>query len=213
MRYYIKENESLPGIANLSVKQTETGDDCAAMLMAQGGNIKEILQRIHHHIDKNPRQPLLLKLDYQEPEKELFLLSASAELSLLLLIGYGNAFWLTNRGIAHADIVFGILQATGLRISGTEYISCPGCGRTTFDLQNTLKNIKEHTRGMKNTRIAVMGCIVNGPGEMAGADYGYVGEGNGKVSLYHKGKRLKMNIPEEDAIKELLSIIKKERAD
>jgi (E)-4-hydroxy-3-methylbut-2-enyl-diphosphate synthase len=113
-----------------------------------------------------------------------------------------------NTLVTYPEFVFGALQATGRRISGTEYISCPGCGRTAFDLQHTLKKIKEHTSGLINTKIAVMGCIVNGPGEMADADYGYVGEGEGKISLYHNGKVVKSNIPEENAVEELLQLIK-----
>ena len=100
-----------------------------------------------------------------------------------------------------------MLQAARLRISKTEYIACPGCGRTLFDLQNTLQKVKAATKELKGLKIGVMGCIVNGPGEMADADYGYVGAGPGKVSLY-KGKELvKKNIPSEEAIPELLNLI------
>jgi (E)-4-hydroxy-3-methylbut-2-enyl-diphosphate synthase len=102
---------------------------------------------------------------------------------------------------------FAILQATRTRIKKNEYIACPCCGRTLFDLQTTLKKVKEATAHLKNLKIAVMGCIVNGPGEMADADYGYVGTGRGKVSLY-KGKKLILkNIPEEEAVDKLLELI------
>jgi (E)-4-hydroxy-3-methylbut-2-enyl-diphosphate synthase len=102
---------------------------------------------------------------------------------------------------------FAILQATRTRITKNEYIACPGCGRTLFDLQTALKKVREATSHLKNLKIAVMGCIVNGPGEMADADYGYVGAGRGKVSLY-KGKILILkNIPEEEAVGKLLELI------
>jgi (E)-4-hydroxy-3-methylbut-2-enyl-diphosphate synthase len=104
-------------------------------------------------------------------------------------------------------VAFGILQATRTRITRNDYIACPSCGRTLFDLQATLKKIKEATSHLKNLKIAVMGCIVNGPGEMADADYGYVGAGRGKISLY-KGKKLILkNIPEEEAVEKLLELI------
>ncbi|MDR0834976.1 MAG: (E)-4-hydroxy-3-methylbut-2-enyl-diphosphate synthase [Tannerella sp.] len=104
-------------------------------------------------------------------------------------------------------VAFGILQATRTRITKNEYIACPSCGRTLFDLQTTLKKVKEATSHLKNLKIAVMGCIVNGPGEMADADYGYVGAGRGKISLY-KGKELILkNIPEEESVEKLLELI------
>jgi (E)-4-hydroxy-3-methylbut-2-enyl-diphosphate synthase len=105
-------------------------------------------------------------------------------------------------------VAFGILQATRTRITKTEYIACPSCGRTLFDLQTTLKKVKEATSHFKNLKIAVMGCIVNGPGEMADADYGYVGAGRGHISLY-KGKELIIkNIPEEEAVDKLIALIR-----
>jgi (E)-4-hydroxy-3-methylbut-2-enyl-diphosphate synthase len=107
-------------------------------------------------------------------------------------------------------VAFSILQATRTRISKAEYIACPSCGRTLFDLQTTLKKVKEATSHLKNLKIAVMGCIVNGPGEMADADYGYVGAGKGKISLY-KGKIcVEKNIPEEFAVEKLMKIIEKD---
>jgi (E)-4-hydroxy-3-methylbut-2-enyl-diphosphate synthase len=109
------------------------------------------------------------------------------------------------------EIAFGILQATGTRISRTEYIACPSCGRTLFDIQKSLKKIKEATRDMKGLKIGVMGCIVNGPGEMADADYGYVGAGPGKITLYKGQEPVKKNIPEEDAVEELVRLINSEK--
>ena len=102
---------------------------------------------------------------------------------------------------------FGILQAARLRMSKTEYISCPGCGRTLYDLRSTIARIKEATRHLKGLKIGIMGCIVNGPGEMADADYGYVGAGRGKISLYKGKVCVEKNIPEEEAVEKLLQLI------
>jgi (E)-4-hydroxy-3-methylbut-2-enyl-diphosphate synthase len=104
--------------------------------------------------------------------------------------------------------IFGALQAARVRISKTEYISCPSCGRTLFDLQTTIARIKERTSHLKGLKIGIMGCIVNGPGEMADADFGYIGAGVGKVSLYKAQECIEKNIPEEDAVDRLIQLIK-----
>jgi (E)-4-hydroxy-3-methylbut-2-enyl-diphosphate synthase len=159
------------------------------------------------------RSPIVVKMAYREPDPERLLLRAASDLSVLILKNQGDAYWLTNDGgegfVSYPGLVFSILQSTGKRITGTGYISCPGCGRTEFDIQKALKLVKAHTGGLKNIKIAVMGCIVNGPGEMAGADYGYVGSGAGRISLYYRGKMVKKGIPEKDALKELLELIEK----
>ena len=103
---------------------------------------------------------------------------------------------------------FGILQASRTRISKTEYISCPSCGRTLFDLQETTAKIRAVTSHLKGLKIGIMGCIVNGPGEMADADYGYVGTGKGKITLYKEKTVVKKNISEDDALDELIGLIK-----
>jgi (E)-4-hydroxy-3-methylbut-2-enyl-diphosphate synthase len=106
------------------------------------------------------------------------------------------------------NTAFSILQATRTRISKTEYISCPSCGRTLFDLQETTAKIRSVTNHLKGVKIAIMGCIVNGPGEMADADFGYVGSGPGKITLY-KGKEIvKRNVPSEIAVEELINLLK-----
>jgi len=116
-----------------------------------------------------------------------------------------NTFKKSNKEIT--DTAFGILQASRTRTTKTEYISCPSCGRTLFDLEASLAEVKEATSHLRGLKIAIMGCIVNGPGEMADADYGYVGAGPGKVSLY-KGKELVLrNIDAKNAVKELITLI------
>ena len=129
----------------------------------------------------------------------------------LLAVGVGDTIRvsLSEPPEAEIPVAFGILQATRSRITKTEYISCPSCGRTLFDLQTAVRRVRERTSHLVGLKIAVMGCIVNGPGEMADADYGYVGAGKGKISLY-KGKTcVERNIPEDEAIDKLLALIDK----
>lgn len=147
--------------------------------------------------------------------KEQFQLSAAADMGALMIDGLTDGLWLMNNGnISQEDVeqtAFGILQAGRLRMVKTEYISCPGCGRTLYDLRTTIARIKEATKGMTGLKIGIMGCIVNGPGEMADADYGYVGAGLKKVSLYRKKVCVEKNIPEEDAVEHLLALIKNDQ--
>jgi (E)-4-hydroxy-3-methylbut-2-enyl-diphosphate synthase len=110
------------------------------------------------------------------------------------------------------SVAFGILQATRTRISKTEYISCPSCGRTLFDLQETTAKIRAVTNHLKGVKIAIMGCIVNGPGEMADADFGYVGSGPGKITLYKGKDVIKRSVPEDIAVEELISLLKESEA-
>ena len=148
---------------------------------------------------------------HSQAEKGDFQLEAAADMGALMFDGLTDGLWLMNDGtLAPNDITataFGILQAARLRTSKTEYISCPGCGRTLYDLRSTIARIKEATKDLKGLKIGIMGCIVNGPGEMADADYGYVGAGRGRISLY-KGKQcVEKNIPEEEAVEHLLRLI------
>ncbi len=162
--------------------------------------------------EANDRRPVILHRTYHSADLLSLMVKAAGEFGALLTNGFGDGIWIEeeNPSIAVADTretAFSILQATKTRISGTEYISCPSCGRTLFDIQDTLRRIKAATVGMKGVKIAVMGCIVNGPGEMADADYGYVGAGRGKVTLYKGHEAVKKNIPEEKAVEELIKII------
>jgi (E)-4-hydroxy-3-methylbut-2-enyl-diphosphate synthase len=129
----------------------------------------------------------------------------------LLIDGFGDGIWLESNTVSKKiinSISFGILQASRTRISKTEYISCPSCGRTLFDLQETTARVREKTNHLKGLKIAIMGCIVNGPGEMADADYGYVGSGVGKITLYKGKEVVKRSINSEIAVDELINIIK-----
>lgn len=156
--------------------------------------------------------PFILKLNYKNLTEEEFQLRASTDAGALLLDGMGDGLWLKQTDcvnpIALNSTQFGILQATRTRISKTEYISCPSCGRTLFDLQETTQKIRERTDHLKGIKIGIMGCIVNGPGEMADADYGYVGTGPGKISLYKGKEVVKKNVTSETAVDELINLIK-----
>ena len=152
---------------------------------------------------------------HTKEEKTAFQLEAAADMGALMMDGLTDGIWLMNDGdLSVRDIdetAFDILQAARLRTSKTEYISCPGCGRTLYDLRETIARIKEATTDMRGLKIGIMGCIVNGPGEMADADYGYVGAGSHRVSLYRKQECVERNIPQEVAVEHLLNLIKKDR--
>ncbi len=157
--------------------------------------------------------PVVFAQMYTLDNKEEFQLDSAADMGALMMDGVVDGIWLMNNGsIPAADIedtAFGILQAARLRSTKTEYISCPGCGRTLYNLQQTIARIKEATKHLRGLKIGIMGCIVNGPGEMADADYGYVGAGPGKVSLYRRQVCVEKNIPEEEAVGKLLELIEK----
>ncbi len=156
--------------------------------------------------------PLFVCLEYDETKLEDFQLKAACEAGVLFVDGIADGLLLLNQNdsIAKEEIrntAYTILQAARARFTKTEYISCPGCGRTMYDLQSTVARIKAATSHLTGVKIGIMGCIVNGIGEMADADYGYVGAGRGKISLY-KGKQcIEKNIPEENAVEKLLELI------
>ena len=194
---------------------TVFADNLPVVLETGNANIPgSMASWIERFVAKGGINPIILKVSYPDKELEDVMIKASADLGALLLWGYGSGIFIEAPALSKEkidELSLGILQAARLRISKTEYIACPSCGRTLFDLQSTLKKVKEATQDMKGLKIGVMGCIVNGPGEMADADYGYVGAGPGKVSLY-KGKELiKRNIPSEQAIDELLLLIREDR--
>ena len=173
----------------------------------------EIMSYIDRFIAAGYRNPMIVSLRYDDTDLDTLRIKAAADFGAILLNGYATGIAIENPNFDDktlAELELGILQAARLRMSKTEYIACPGCGRTLFDLQQTLREVKEATSHLKGLKIGVMGCIVNGPGEMADADYGYVGAGPGRVSLY-KGKELvKKNIPTSEALPELLALIASE---
>lgn len=167
---------------------------------------------VHQLMQEGLSNPVVFFQHYAEEEKEDLQIKAAADMGALIFDGLTDGIFLYNQGSIPATTLdataFGILQAGRLRTSKTEYISCPGCGRTLYDLQSTIARIKAATSHLKGLKIGIMGCIVNGPGEMADADYGYVGAGRGKISLYKKKECIEKNIPEEEAVEKLIELIK-----
>ena len=172
---------------------------------------------VHEMMNAGVENPVIFAEMYQHSaaQKSDFQLEAAADMGALMIDGLTDGLWLMNNGDIPAEAVdetaFGILQAARLRTSKTEYISCPGCGRTLYDLRETIAKIREATKGMKGLKIGIMGCIVNGPGEMADADYGYVGAGVNRVSLYRKQVCVEKNIPQEVAVEHLLALIQSDK--
>ncbi|MCM1451396.1 MAG: (E)-4-hydroxy-3-methylbut-2-enyl-diphosphate synthase [Clostridium sp.] len=224
------DGEETPGYNSIAPERRKTafelgypviGLDMQAEELSEGVKIieaktanapAEIKAQFHKMMQKGDDAPVIVKLSYG-PEKSYddIVIEASADLGAVLLAGIGDGIWIEAPHIEKEKInslALGILQAVRLRISRTEYIACPSCGRTLFDLQAELAKVREATKHLAGLKIAVMGCIVNGPGEMADADYGYVGAGVGNVSLY-KGKECKVkNIPAGEALPLLIKLIK-----
>ncbi len=176
--------------------------------------VGELRALVHRLMIEGVEAPVIIRRAYNESSVEALRIKASADLGVLLIDGLADGLWIENPGMSAAELnalAFGILQATRARISKTEYIACPGCGRTMYDLQGTLARIKAATGHLKGLKIGVMGCIVNGPGEMADADYGYVGAARGKVSLYRRKECVEKNIPEDEAIERLLQLIENDK--
>ncbi|MDQ3073117.1 MAG: flavodoxin-dependent (E)-4-hydroxy-3-methylbut-2-enyl-diphosphate synthase, partial [Bacteroidota bacterium] len=196
--------------------------DKRLILVLSTGNahaFADLRQRFFDFIRLNVINPVIILREYRE-EEETFLLHSATDIGGLLAEGLGDGVWINYlpRGeTATAQSVklvnrtaFNILQASRTRISKTEYISCPSCGRTLFDLQETTAMIRERTDHLKGIKIAIMGCIVNGPGEMADADYGYVGTGPGKITLYRGKEVVKRNIDSRKALDELIHLIRED---
>lgn len=155
--------------------------------------------------------PVVFRRAYDTADGETFQLYAATDLGGPLVDGLGDGVWPEAGSIPlqmRNSTAFGILQATRTRISKTEYISCPSCGRTLFDLQETTAKIRAVTNHLKGVKIGIMGCIVNGPGEMADADYGYVGTGPGKITLYKEKEVVRRNVPEAEAVEALIDLIR-----
>ena len=167
-------------------------------------------------LEKNIQNPIIISRNYQsEIDFEQIQINASTDIGGLLVDGFGDGLMLHFSAEKEMrkmlnSLSFGILQGTRTRMSKTEYISCPSCGRTLFDLQETTAKVRERTDHLKGVKIAIMGCIVNGPGEMADADYGYVGSGKGKITLYRGQNIVKRTVAEENAVEELINLIKED---
>lgn len=175
--------------------------------------MEELISGMNEFCLQNQKAPILYKALSSEKDPELFAIQLAGEIGAMLIDGMVDGVWVENPHHSETwinETLLTIFQAAGARITKTEYIACPSCGRTHFDIVSRLREIREATSHLKPVKIGVMGCIVNGPGEMADADYGYVGAARGRVSLY-KGKiPLVKNIPEKEALAALIEIMKKE---
>lgn len=186
------------------------GDEKPLILTTNSKNVPGVMQSwIDRFVALGGKNPVILQVEYADKELADVQLKAAADLGPVLMNGYGSGIRILSRhDMAETELI--ILQATRLRFSRTEFIACPGCGRTMFDLHGTLAKVKSATSHLPGLRIGVMGCIVNGPGEMADADYGYVGAAAGRISLYKGKECMEKNIPQEDAIDHLIALLKSE---
>ncbi|HMR41218.1 MAG TPA: (E)-4-hydroxy-3-methylbut-2-enyl-diphosphate synthase [Ignavibacteria bacterium] len=187
-------------------------EKCVLILTSENEHAMPDIRRVFIElINRNIKSPVIISGKYLNTDEENFMIHSATDAGALLIDGLGDGIWLDTNSADLKNvnsISFGILQATRTRISRTEYISCPSCGRTLFDLQETTAMIRKRTDHLKGVKIAIMGCIVNGPGEMADADYGYVGSGPGKITLYKGRDEVKKSINTEIAVDELIGLIK-----
>lgn len=172
----------------------------------------ELRALVHEMGNARLTNPIIVCQQYGDTDREDFQIKAAADMGVMMIDGFTDGILLVAPQKGRDETAFAILQAGRLRQSKTEYISCPGCGRTLYDLRETIARIKASTAHLKGLKIGIMGCIVNGPGEMADADYGYVGAGPGKVSLYRGKVCVERNIPSEEAVERLLALIDRDKA-
>lgn len=210
--------------------------DLTAVLILETQNLHGMAEQRRAFFDlveKEIHNPVILQRSYQNISFKDLQLYSSTDLGALLIDGFGDGVWIKSENLIKEEeqqglyvksfinkneteqkiinrLLFNILQAARRRISKTEYIACPSCGRTLFDLQETTEMIRSRTEHLKGVKIAIMGCIVNGPGEMADADYGYVGSGVDKITLYREKNVVRRNIPTEMAVDELIALIKED---
>ena len=202
----------LSDISNELLKKFKT--DSTVVLLIGSRNTNNVLEQRRLFIELMNTQiynPVLIKRDYRDDQKENIQIESSIDIGSLLLDGLGDGVFLVAPKIKNnyiVKLVFDLLQGARRRVSKTEYISCPSCGRTLFDLEETTAKIRKKTSHLKGLKIGVMGCIVNGPGEMADADYGYVGTGPSKISLYKKKEMIEKNIHSSEALDRLIQLIK-----
>lgn len=188
-------------------------NDVVVLLQTQHKNgVGEQRAFFHTLLNAGCTVPVILCRKYAENDLQYLQIKSATDLGVLFIDGFGDGIFLENEGKITVEeinsVAFGILQASRVRVTKTEFISCPSCGRTMFNLQTVVGRIKAKTSHLTGLKIGIMGCIVNGPGEMADADYGYVGAGRGKVSLYKKKECLERNIPEDEAVEKLIDLIK-----
>ncbi|MBP1674709.1 MAG: 4-hydroxy-3-methylbut-2-en-1-yl diphosphate synthase, partial [Bacteroidetes bacterium] len=189
--------------------KTESGNQC-------NYNVITFTPDIHPSIQDNQDENIILNPVFDEDDPEKLAIDSASLLGKYFITKQAGGICISNKGKVRGEklkeLSFSILQATGARITRVVYLSCPTCGRTKFDLQEAVKKVKEVTGHLKGLKIAIMGCIVNGPGEMADADYGYVGAANGRVHIYRRTVPVLKNIPQESAAGELLKLIEKDHA-
>jgi (E)-4-hydroxy-3-methylbut-2-enyl-diphosphate synthase len=196
---------------NLPVEFIVKNPKAILVLTTKFDNKTQIFRKVRIALDKaNLTNPVVFKYHYEITDEEQFQLFSSSDSGNQFIDGFGDGIWITGpqSNVFLNSLSFGILQATRTRISKTEYISCPSCGRTLFDLQETTAKIRSKTSHLKGIKIGIMGCIVNGPGEMADADYGYVGTGPGKIHLYKEKEVVRKNVSENEAVDALIDLIK-----
>ena len=202
------------------IEVLKNDNNMIAVVEANNSHAMAELRRLFFElIEQQVNVPVVIKRSYTVSEEDNFRIYAATDAGGLFIDGLGDGLMLRVEGVTGKDeqlrwadiankTAFGILQATRNRMSKTEYISCPSCGRTLFDLQETTAMIRSRTDHLKGVKIGIMGCIVNGPGEMADADFGYVGSGPGRITLYKGKEVVKRNVPSANAVDELISIIK-----
>ncbi len=195
------------------LNQLNTDHSTVLVYQPSADNVQHELRWLRQKLDNTKCEvPVVFRLNLPDKNEEDFMLHAAASLGGSFIEGFGDGIWLTGENPLPKQqiqsVSLGILQAARARMSKTEYIACPSCGRTNFNLMETLARIKVATSHLKGLKIGVMGCIVNGPGEMADADYGYVGAGRGKITLYKSKEVVKRGVPESEAVDELIALIK-----
>lgn len=215
---YVISDKPISGLRLLTMDHLYLIDDTEALAQTEFPTDRRIVVRLTHPavplmlqaLDEHMQAPYTLRLDGDFPADEMptrvgFLLGSA------LLRGQADGIWLRSNTLspaALAHLSYGLLQASRRRISRTEFISCPSCGRTLFDLPKTIDRVKSATGHLRGLKIGIMGCIVNGPGEMADADYGYVGSAPGKIDLYKSRERVARNVPQDEAVTKLIELIK-----
>lgn len=209
---------SYADLNDTTLKLLKSDSQIVVLLQSNHQNpVGEMRAFFHTLMNHDISTPVILCRQYNVSQLSELQINAAADLGALFLDGFGDGIFLTvdeetvpkSIGVEQVNAVaFGILQASRVRVSKTEFISCPGCGRTLFSLQTVVARVKASTSHLKGLKIAVMGCIVNGPGEMADADYGYVGAGRGKVHLYKKKELMEKNVDENEAVDKLIELIK-----